>query len=135
MDVDWSAGIGLLLSSKAVVLGLPTAFSLLKVTGGTWSVLHLQHCEFVLSSTGCEGSGDRATASFLTSFCQERFMPIHFCAKACRSVRADTKRCVGCNAVAVKVVFMTFLHVGSIKAMRWVELDEKKDLGLFPQTE
>ena len=36
---------------------------------------------------------------------------------------------------AVKVVFMTFLHVGSIKAMRWVELDEKKDLGLFPQTE
>jgi len=25
--------------------------------------------------------------------------------------------------------------VGSIKAMRWVELDEKKDLGLFPQTE
>ena len=27
---------------------------------------------------------------------------------------------------AVKVVFMTFLRVGSIKAMRWVELDEKK---------
>ena len=84
---------------------------------------------------GCDGSRDRASASFLTSFCQEMSTPIHFCAKACRGVRAEKNNASVVMLCAVKVVFMTFLRVGSIKAMRWVELDEKKDLGLFPQTE
>tara|TARA_E500000178_G_scaffold307131_1_gene319824 strand:+ start:332 stop:529 length:198 start_codon:yes stop_codon:yes gene_type:complete len=33
---------------------------------------------------------------------------------------------------AVKVVFMTFLRVGSMAPMRWDELDEKKDLWTIP---
>ena len=40
-------------------------------------------------------------------------------------------QCIGRDR-AVKVVFMTFLRVGSMAPMRWDELDEKKDLWTIP---